>query len=281
MRRYILHDQQDNDDFAANALAAAAGVAGGLALGVLLSTRLRSRDQPESDPGLGQRVRDVAWRARPGRLLRPDEDQARLDALEDEVLEAFLADERTGRQAIEIGAISRGIIELSGTVPTDDDADHAVRLAGRVAGVHSVINRLEIETTPGRASRGAGELQRQGGAMNIGMGRRRQGGETDPDRPDDSQHIRTEALEDADRSQFEDEGFGDRPRNAERPEVQAENRTDFGEDQLDNQDPHGKHARVTLDAAPQELNAEGQIGEGLKPGVELALEQADVPVKPE
>ena len=280
MRRY---NQNDNDELAANALTAAIGAASGLALGMLLSTRFRPAPATEATPDItfGERVRDVARRVRPGRLLRRDEDQERLDALEDEVLEVFLSDARTSRQAVEIGAISRGIIELSGTVPTEEDADYAVRLAGRVAGVHSVINRLETENMPRRAQGAPDDLQRQGGGMNIGMGRRRQGSETDPDRPDDSQAMRAGALEEADRAQFEDEGYGDRPRNAERPEVQAENRTDFSENELDNQDPHGKHASVTLDAAPQELNAQGQIGEGLKPGVELTLEQADVPVKPE
>ncbi|CAA9374444.1 MAG: hypothetical protein AVDCRST_MAG89-4873, partial [uncultured Gemmatimonadetes bacterium] len=103
-----------------------------------------------------------------------------------------------------------------------------------------------------------------------------------PDRPDDSQTILGGALEEADRDQFADEGYGSRPLNAERSEVQQPvNRTNFSEDELDNQDPHGKHAAVTLDSAPQQLNAQGQVGEGLKPGVELALEQADLPVKPE
>lgn len=280
MARYI---QTDNDDFAANALTLTVGAAGGLALGVLLSSRFRGdvESPPRAEPGFAERVRDVARRVGPGRLLRRDEDQVKLEVLEDEVLQAFLGDKQTARQAIEIGAVSRGIIELSGSVPTHEDADYAVRLAGRVAGVHSVINRLEIENVPRRAGRAVGELQREGGGMNIGMGRRRQGSETDPDRPDDSQTIRGGALEEADRAQFADEGYGDRPRNAERPEVQEENRTHFSEDELDNQDPHGKHAAVTLDAAPQATNPQGQIGEGLKPGVELALEKADVPVKPE
>jgi hypothetical protein len=128
--------------------------------------------------------------------------------------------------------------------------------------------------------RAGNDLQREGNM--IGMGSRRQGRETDPDRPDDSQSIEGGALEAADRDQFADEGYGARPRIAERPEVQQPvNRTNFNEDELDNQDPHGKHAAVTLDSAPQQLNAEGQVGEGLKPGVKLALEQADIPVKPE
>jgi osmotically-inducible protein OsmY len=272
---------RDDNDFTANALTFGLGAIGGLALGVLLSGRFRPQAATELGEDLSERVRDVARRVRPARLLRLDEEQAGINALEDEVLSAFLSDQLTNRHAIEIGAISRGIVELSGSVETEEDADYAVRLAGRVPGVHSVINRLEIEHKPRRASPRAGhDLQREGNR--IGMGSRRQGRETDPDRPDDSQTIEGGALEEADRAQFADEGYGSRPLNAERPEVQQPvNRTNFSEDELDNQDPHGKHATVTLDSAPQQLNAEGQVGEGLKPGVELALEQADLPVKPE
>lgn len=275
-------DFQDgnDDDFTANALTFGLGAIGGLALGVLLSGRFRPQTVADVGEDLRERVRDVARRVRPTRLLRLDEEQAGINALEDEVLGAFLADQNTSRHGIEIGAISRGIVELSGSVATEDDADYAVRLAGRVPGVHSVINRLDIEAMPRRVSMRAGhDLQREG--SRIGMGSRRQGRETDPDRPDDSQTILGGALEEADRDQFADEGYGSRPRNAERPEIQEANRTNFSEDELDNQDPHGKHAAVTLDSAPQQLNAEGQVGEGLKPGVKLALEQADVPVKPE
>ncbi len=271
---------RNDDDFTANALTFGLGAIGGLALGVLLSGRFRPQAAVDLGEDLSERVRDVARRVRPARLLRRDEEQVGISALEDEVLGAFLADQTTSRHAIEIGAISRGIVELSGSVETEEDADYAVRLAGRVAGVHSVINRLEIEHKPRRAAGRAGhDLQREGNR--IGMGSRRQGRETDPDRPDDSQTILGGALEEADRDQFADEGYGSRPRNAERPEIQEANRTNFSEDELDNQDPHGKHAAVTLDSAPQQLNAEGQVGEGLKPGVKLALEQADVPVKPE
>jgi len=274
-------EDRHDEDFTANALTFGLGAIGGLALGVLLSGRFRPQAVADVGEDLRERVRDVARRVRPTRLLRLDEEQAGINALEDEVLGAFLADQQTSRHAIEIGAISRGIVELSGSVATEEDADYAVRLAGRVPGVHSVINRLEIEHRPRRPPMRAGnDLQREGNM--IGMGSRRQGRETDPDRPDDSQSIEGGALEAADRDQFADEGYGARPRIAERPEVQQPvNRTNFNEDELDNQDPHGKHAAVTLDSAPQQLNAEGQVGEGLKPGVKLALEQADLPVKPE
>ena len=62
--------------------------------------------------------------------------------------------------------------------------------------------------------------------------------------------------------------------------MQEANRTHFSEDELDNQDPHGKHAPVTLDDNPQQFNSAARVGEGLKPGIHLRLEAADLPVKP-
>ncbi|HEV3051022.1 MAG TPA: hypothetical protein VGX50_11980, partial [Longimicrobium sp.] len=117
----------------------------------------------------------------------------------------------------------------------------------------------------------------------VGMGRRRQGSDTDPDRPDDSRLQKEEAIEQADRAQFADEGHYGWPRVGERDEVQEANRTNYSEDELDNQSPYGKHAVPQGnqdDGPPQALNSQSRVGEGLKPGTELALEAADVPVKP-
>jgi hypothetical protein len=114
------------------------------------------------------------------------------------------------------------------------------------------------------------------------MGRRRQGRETDPDQTDDSQHRSERALEGADRDQWSNEEFAHTSsKETERPgETREPWRANFDEDELDNQDPHGKHADLTLDAPPQALNPDVRVGTGLKPGEELALEKADVPVKP-
>jgi osmotically-inducible protein OsmY len=45
---------------------------------------------------------------------------------------------------IDIGAIRDGVIELSGFVSTPEEADLAARVVKRVAGVESVVNRLEV-----------------------------------------------------------------------------------------------------------------------------------------
>ena len=105
------------------------------------------------------------------------------------------------------------------------------------------------------------------------MGRRRQG-DTEPDRRDDSRHMQERALAAADQDQLDDEGFIRSAAAASRPDPEALERTRYPEDQLDNQDPHGKHARLTLDAPAQELNTQARVGESPKPGTALRLERS-------
>jgi hypothetical protein len=152
--------------------------------------------------------------------------------------------------------------------------------------VETVVNRLDVGSDIAR--RPARDNQGTGGAMSgsefsgnvSGMGRRRQGSDTEPDRSDDSQHIRETSIEHSDRSQFEDEDLAhSHTVMSSRPSPHPENPTNFSEDELDNQSPYGKHA-VPQPEQPQQLNSLGRVGEGLKPGTELRLEQADVPVKP-
>jgi hypothetical protein len=270
------------------ALAFAAGAAGGLAVGLLLSGRLEA---PEGAGGVGSRLREralgVARTLRPGRLRRELREQLELTHLEDAVLDAFLRDEVLSERAIDVGAISRGIVELSGAVHTPDEAARAVRLAARVEGVETVVNRMDVDDEP-RRRRGEGDdPEETGGSMagewtgrNIGMGARRQGRETDPGRTDDHQHQLETSLEQSDRAQFEDEDLAhSHPVMSARPGPDPYESTRYREDELDNQDPYGKHA-VSVPEQPQALNADSRVGEGLKPGTELRLEQSDVPVKP-
>ncbi len=263
----------------------ALGAAGGLALGLLLSGRLA----PPREVGarLRERAHSAAERLRPGRLRREVREQLQFTALEDAVLDAFLQDDVLSERGIDVGCISRGIIELSGSVRTADEADRAVRLAGGTAGVETVVNRMDLEDDLRRlAARGGSERgERMPGGewtgRQSGMGRRRQGGGTEPDRADDSQHIREVSLEHDDRQEFEEEGYGhSQPRMGASPEPLPENPTNYAEDELDNQSPFGKHVADPQLGQPQELNSAARVGEGLKPGTELRLEQSDVPVKP-
>ena len=262
----------------------AVGAVGGLALGLLLSRALAEPRGLGSE--LRERARTVARRLRPARLRRLAIEQGELDYLEDVVLRAFLADPVLSERGVDIGAISEGIVELSGSVWTEEESHRAASLASRTPGVRTVVNRLDVESLARRAAgaQHAFDGDQNGGTFSPaprggGMGRRRQSSGTDPDQRDDSQEMRDDALADADRDQYADEGFAPRMSQTNgRSEAYAANRTNFDEDELDNQDPHGKHAKYTLDSPREELNSDARVGEGMKPGTARRIEGADLSI---
>lgn len=289
--------RQEEPDFGKDAATFAIGALGGLALGMLISRRAPQprvsqlgSDLRERVRSAGEKAKTAARRLQPARLRRMAGEQAELTDLEDRVLDAFLADAVLGERGIDVGAISHGIIELSGSVWTEAESDHAMQVANTVPGVRTVVNRMEVESearqleearrrAQAEEDEGLGE-SRWSGRM-IGMNRRRQGHQTDPDRPDDSQQQEDEALREADVAQWREEGLAAKqPRKTESVEAQSRWRTDYEEDELDNQDPHGKHAARTLDEQPQELNTSARVGEGLKSGTHLRMEDTDLPGKP-
>ncbi len=284
----VFHEP-DHSDIGEDALTFAVGAIGGLAIGMLLSKKTHAPERMGRIGGdLREKARSAARRFRPARLRRQAGEQRDLTRLEDAVLDAFLGDPVLGERGIDVGAISPGIIELSGSVVTDEEGEHAVRVANGVPGVSTVVNRMELESELQRLERTRGRFEAGNAGLNewawqgrnVGMGRRRQGMETEPDRPDDSQAQKDEALRDADLDQWQEEGFAAvNPEQTERPDV-PKARPDYDEDEMDNQDPHGKHARYTLDAQPQDLNTDARVGEGLKPGTELQMEEADIEGKP-
>ena len=277
---------RDEGDEGESALVFALGAATGFALSLWVVGRAAREVQ---GGGVRGRLRDSALslseRLRPGRLRREFGDQRELTRLEDAVLDAFLRDAVLSERPIDVGAISRGIIELSGSVDAHQEARLAVHTAQRVPNVETVVDRLAIEDDiarhPARVNQGTGGAMSAEWSGNVsGMGRRRQGSDTDPDQRDDSQHIRETSIEHSDRREFEEEELAhSHTIMSSRPSPHPENPTNFSEDELDNQSPYGKHA-VSQTEQPQELNSLGRVGEGLKPGTELRLEQADLPVKP-
>ena len=81
-----------------------------------------------------------------------------------------------------------------------------------------------------------------------GMGSRRQDEGTDPAQRDDSHELREEALADADRDEFREEGYTANPRTAERTEPEpVSGPVGFSEDELDNQSPHRNRAEEVQD----------------------------------
>jgi hypothetical protein len=285
-RQYVVELEEPRN----HRLAYTLGALGGMALGAFL---LRSLGGAVGGAG-PSRVREedeggAPEPSRPARLQRPPQVQDDILLLEDAVLDAFLDDEVLSERGIDVGAISEGIVELSGSVHTRGEAAHAVAVARSVEGVVTVVNRMEIEAERARLHPRFDDSDEGGGMSGewtghqSGMGSRRQGEETDPARRDDSHHQREVAMEQADRAQFEDEGVHSQPRVGDPHGDEVPNPTNYREDELDNQSPYGKHAvpqGSQEGGPPQALNSQSRVGEGLKPGVELALEAADLPVKP-
>ena len=126
--------------------------------------------------------------------------QGDLDRLEGAAVEVLRHDSVTGGCAIDVAALAPGILELTGTVPTHDAGQRATRLLHAVAGVKTVINRVDVE---GAAARPSGPQRWGGGGggggewtgMRVGMGRRRQSPDTDPDQPDDSAKLLDRSLQ--------------------------------------------------------------------------------------
>jgi hypothetical protein len=261
------------------------GAAGGMIAGLLLSRR-GARQMADQ---FGEQAGRAGGALRDGFDSVADLDPA-LAQLEDAVVDTFLNHEILRERGIDVGAISRGIVELSGSVWTEEESDLAVRVANTVPGVQTVVNRLEVEEeaehleeTRRRFEDGDPALiETRWEGRRVGMGRMRQGSQTEPDRPDDSQSQTEKALRDADIAEWqEDVGVHEHVRTSARPEdVRTGQDPDFDEDELDNQDPHGKHAAYTLDEQPEELRSGSRVGEGTKPGTELRLEDADLPIKP-
>lgn len=143
------------------------------------------------------------WREVRHRRLRAQMQHTPFAALEEATVQALREDERAGNRAIDVAALGDGIIELTGTVATDDEARRAVEVAQAVDGVHTVVNRLtvgEVEQrlvqTRRRFQDGDSSLRESHWyGIRVGMGRRRQGASTDPDRRDDRADRVTRVLE--------------------------------------------------------------------------------------
>lgn len=273
-----------HDGFAGHAANFTIGAATGLALGIFLSRGL-SRRRLETD--FRGRAKRAVRRLRPARLQRFTEEIEELEALEDAVLNRFLSDSLLSARAIDIGAISPGIIELTGTVASEAEADQAVQVAHAVAGVHSVVNRLDVDGLGRpRATMRRVEVQEVGDSTFVhqesrvgGMGRRRQNPATDPGRPDESQQMREDALAAADRDQWRDEGIAHGSGvTDERPEPEVMRPRGFAEDELDNQYPHSGRLPETPEEGSEGFRSAGRVAEPPKPGIQTEPGDEEMPL---
>lgn len=110
--------------------------------------------------------------------------------IEERVLEAFNNDPILAERAIDIGAVGAGIIELSGWVDSDDEAEHAMTVARGVPGVDTVVNRLMIDDEEQQLGENIRRFKDGDPALSesrwegqqVGTGRRRQGTSDEMDR---------------------------------------------------------------------------------------------------
>jgi hypothetical protein len=158
--------------------ALAIGASIGLAAGIILATR----------SGLLRRARSGSF-------------ERALALVEDQIVELLSFDSVLGQRAVEVAALAPGIVELTGTVDSEEEAHRAVELAQRATGVRTVLNRIDVAPTESRlaGNRKRFETTTADGAqhwygMGVGMGRRRQG-PTDPARRDDSQAMVSNDLD--------------------------------------------------------------------------------------
>jgi len=113
-----------------------------------------------------------------------------LKQLERMVVSRLREDEILSRRGIEVAAIAPGLIELSGRVGSDDEAHHAAEVVQTVTGVQTVLNRLDVADLETRLRRGRRRFLTMEPALRwygggVGLGRRRQGRQTDPMRRDE------------------------------------------------------------------------------------------------
>lgn len=176
----------------------AAGAVLGLVAGMTITERMGGLS------GLTRRVRQRFGQAAEEFVSRTtipydDEDYDETDyepteeeELEERVLEAFRNDPILSERAIDIGALGRGTIELTGWVHAPDEATHAVTITRGTPGVETVVNRLTVREEDERLDESAAEYEEEenpGGhweGMQVGIGRRRQGKSTrEADRHED------------------------------------------------------------------------------------------------
>ena len=112
------------------------------------------------------------------------------EELEERVLEAFSNDPILQERPIDIGAISEGIIELTGWVNAESEVQHAVTVARGVPGVDTVVNRVAVrpeeelrDATAQKYADGDPTLtEAHWEGQGVGTGRRRQGNSSEFDR---------------------------------------------------------------------------------------------------
>jgi hypothetical protein len=126
-------------------------------------------------------------------LMRQRSERQGLETVEHRIVDRLIEDDMLADRPIEVGALADGIIELSGSVHTADEARRVVSIAQSVDGVRTVLNRLEVrsmeehlEDTRRRYASGDASLhETHWYGVRVGTGTRRQGRGSEPAQRDD------------------------------------------------------------------------------------------------
>jgi hypothetical protein len=119
-------------------------------------------------------------------------------ALQNRVVQRLMDDPSAGSHSIDVAVVGAGVVELSGLIDTQADAQHIIHLVDAVPGVHAVINRLDVSEIESKLQRNRAKPRSEAARWygnNVGMGRRRHNPATDPARPDDHAAILEHALQ--------------------------------------------------------------------------------------
>jgi hypothetical protein len=219
-----IYAEEDEESSSRSALFIAIGAAAGFAAGVLMAERfggfkgLTDRIKDTFGGGTGEEDEDFDYEGLEDDEFDPDFDEDLetpkaslngVEELEERVLEAFRNDPTLSERAVDIGALEDGIIELTGSVNSDEESRQAIVVARGVPGVETVVNRLVIGADEDLFDEAAHRYEdgdppfteRHWEGQQVGTGRRRQGNSTEVDRHADPRNI----LED--RSLKEDRAF--------------------------------------------------------------------------
>jgi hypothetical protein len=207
-----IYAEEEEEPSSRSALFIAIGAAAGFAAGVLMAERfggfkgLTDRLKDSFGGGAGEEEDEFDYEDLDDDEFDPDFDEeggtttASLDGveeLEERVLEAFRNDPILCERAVDIGALEDGIIELTGSVNSDDESRQAMVIARGVPGVETVVNRLVIGTDEQLFDEAAHRYEdgdpafteRHWEGQQVGTGRRRQGNSTEVDRHADPRNV--------------------------------------------------------------------------------------------
>ncbi|MEJ7758711.1 MAG: BON domain-containing protein [Gemmatimonadaceae bacterium] len=259
---------RDEESSATGALYVALGALAGFAAGVVvaqqygglsgLTSRLKDRlggitgdaAMGDSEPSLDAHAFDDGYDDE-----ADDEPLEPTEELEERVLEAFRNDPVLSERAVDIGAIDDGIVELTGWVNSESEADHAVVVTRGTPGVETVVNRLAIRSEEELLQETADRYENGDAALteghwegqNIGTGRSRQGSSADIDRHDDPRVELEESVLDQVFLDTDDEGETKAERRARTKQSPKRGRSD-GSPLAPGGVPKSDHVANPLDA---------------------------------